>query len=124
MALTLDKFYWSNNGRYQKAVDALQALIPAEGTVPQPYKNKALERFRKACNRYYRLYNDGDFGVGPAKMFGIEYPSQYRTYKTFTYPNGRMGSYKSWGQGLYDAVEPAMDEIIVAAAIEQGIQLV
>lgn len=52
--------YWSEQGRHQALVTPLQALIPAVGEVPQGKKqNKHLERFRKAMNCYYDLYNNG-----------------------------------------------------------------
>lgn len=115
--------YWSHKGTYPEAVEKLQALIPASGSVAQPYKNKALERFRKAVNAYYRLYNDGDFNSGKGRMFGIEYISRFSTRKYYTGHGGRMQSYHDWTQGLYDEVEKGMDRIIEAAAKEQGIEL-
>ena len=115
--------YWNHKGTYPEAVEKLQALIPAEGAVANPYKNKALERFRKAQNAYYRLYNDGDFNSGKGRMFGIEYISRFRTRKFYTARNGRMQSYGCWAQGLYDEVEVGINKIIEAAAKEQGIEL-
>ena len=115
--------YWNHKGQYPVAVAALQALIPAEGSVANPYKNKALERFRKAQNAYYRLYNDGDFNSGKGRMFGIEYISRFRTRKFYTDGRGRMQSYHDWAQGLYDEVEVGINKIIEAAAKEQGIEL-
>lgn len=115
--------YWNNKGTYPEAVEKLQALIPVSGSVANPYKNKALERFRKAQNAYYRLYNDGDFNSGKGRMFGIEYISRFRTRKFYTAHNGRMQSYGCWAQGLYDEVEVGINKIIEAAAKEQGIEL-
>jgi len=52
--------YWNNEGTYQSIADELQALIPAIGEVPDgKTTNKCLERFRKAMNCYYDLYNNG-----------------------------------------------------------------
>ena len=115
--------YWNHKGTYPEAIEKLQALIPASGSVAQPYKNKTLERFRKAQNAYYRLYNDGDFNSGKGRMFGIEYISRFRTRKFYTAHNGRMQSYGCWAQGLYDEVEVGINKIIEAAAKEQGIEL-
>ena len=115
--------YWNHKGTYPEAVEKLQALIPATGSVANPYKNKALERFRKAQNAYYRLYNDGDFNSGKGRMFGIEYISHFRTRKFYNAHNGRMQSYGCWAQGLYDEVEVGINKIIEAAAKEQGIEL-
>ena len=47
--------YWNNNGRFQMYVEELEALIPSEGEVDEPRKNKALDKFRKASNCYYDL---------------------------------------------------------------------
>lgn len=115
--------YWAGKGKHQAAVEKLQALIPATGTVAQPYKNKALERFRKAQNAYYRLYNDGDFNSGKGRMFGVEHISRFSTRKFYTGYNGRMQSYHDWAQGLYDEVEVGINKIIEAACAEQGIEL-
>ena len=115
--------YWAGKGKHQAAVVKLQALIPSTGAVAQPYKNKALEKFRKASNAYYRLYNDGDFNSGKGRMFGIEYISRFSKPEYYTGWNGRMESHHAWAQGLYDEVEIGMDRIIEAACKEQGIEL-
>ena len=115
--------YWANKGTHQAIIEKLQALVPEDGPVAQPYKNKALERFRKAQNAYYRLYNDGDFNSGKGRMFGIEYISTYKRRQFYTGHNGRMQSYGTWAQGLYDEVEVGINKIIEAACNEQGIEL-
>ena len=52
--------YWNEQGTYQTIAEALQGLIPAIGEVPEgKTTNKALERFRRAQNCYYDLYNNG-----------------------------------------------------------------
>jgi hypothetical protein len=52
--------YWNDRGRYNDEAKALQALIPMVGAVPyRRTKNMHLERFRKAVNAYYDLYNNG-----------------------------------------------------------------
>ena len=114
--------YWNNDGKYNEAVKALQAMIPAEGAV-KGSKNKALERLRKAINKYYRLYNDGDFNIGARTIFGIEEMWEYTYYKTYTDWKGRLQSRKAFNEKLYAAVEEAMDEIVIAAALEQGVAL-
>lgn len=121
--MALENTYWSSNGKHQAIIEKLQALVPAEGPVQNPYKNKALEKFRKASNAYYRLYNDGDFNSGKGRMFGIEYISRFSKREYYTGWNGRMESHHAWAQGLYDEVETGMDRIIEAACKEQGIEL-
>ena len=49
--------YWNGNGKYQQFVEALNQLVPDEGAVEQPRKNKKLERFRIASNAYYDIFN-------------------------------------------------------------------
>jgi hypothetical protein len=52
--------YWNEQGTYQHIAEALQKLIPAIGDVPDgKTTNKCLERFRRAQNCYYDLYNNG-----------------------------------------------------------------
>ena len=107
--------YWAGKGKYPNTQQALHALIPCMGSVERPYKNKMLERYRKACNKYYRLYNDGDFNIGAARIFKIEQPSMYR------YPRWMNG--RSFRDEFYTLVEDAINTIIEAAAQEQGIEL-
>lgn len=112
--------YWNNDGKYNEAVKKLQELIPVEGSV-RGKANANLERLRKAINKYYRLYNDGDFNIGARTIFGISEMWEYTCYKTYTDWKGRLQSRKAYNAKLYAAVEEAMDEIIVAAATEQGV---
>lgn len=121
--MTTENTYWNHEGTYPAAVQKLQALIPHEGPVNQPYKNKALERFRKAQNAYYRLYNDGDFNSGTGKMFGVERISRFREYKHYRDNSGKVHAYRDWSTGLYIEVEVGINKIIEAAAKEQGIEL-
>jgi hypothetical protein len=52
--------YWEEKGTYQTQAEELQALLPYSGEVDKgKTTNKALERFRKAQNCYYDLYNNG-----------------------------------------------------------------
>ena len=108
--------YWNSNGKYQHFVDELNLLVPFEGEVDRPKKNRRLEKFRRASNCYYDLYNNGlgnRFGEMRSVM-GIA-PSNYRIINT-----SRRGCY-DFTPLLYKHVEAAMNEIVVAAAIEQGI---
>lgn len=115
--------YWNNKGAYPEVIEKLQALIPAEGAVTNPYKNKDLERFRKAVNAYYHLYNNGRFDSGKGRMFGIEHISRHRDRKFYADHKGRLRSYDCWAQELYDEVEVGINKTIEAAAKEQGIEL-
>jgi len=57
---TMNKTYWTGQGRYQLKADALEKLLPAIGEVEGGQgANKHLEAFRRAVNCYYDLYNNG-----------------------------------------------------------------
>ena len=108
--------YWNEKGAYQALVTPLQALIPAMGEVPQGKKqNKHLERFRKAQNCYYDLYNNGL--CNRAGEFRSVFGFSAVRYKIDDRSLGRFR------ESLYGATEQRMDEIIYAAAIEQGFAL-
>jgi len=49
--------YWNNNGKHQYSINALISIVPAEGECPK--HRPKLERFRRAWNAYYDLYNNG-----------------------------------------------------------------
>lgn len=106
----MEATYWGNNGTHQALVEKLNALIPASGSVARPAKNKNLEKFRKASNAYYDIFNNGGMnrGISIAKIFGIN----VRHY--------RYGNSTDWNR-IHTKVEPIMDQIIQAAAWEQGI---
>ena len=106
----MEQTYWNNAGKYQETASALQALIPMEGTVAEPRKNKELERYRKAVNCYYDLYNNGLCNRA----------AQFRT--VYGVPASYYGSYRNgYGAQLYVIVEEKLNSIIEAAAAEQGI---
>ena len=99
--------YWNGNGRYQSLADALHKRVPSEGAVENPNRNKALERYRKAVNAYYDLYNNG----------GLNRPQAINAYFKGAL---RLARAESWGQVPY-ATEAPMDRIILEAALEQGL---
>lgn len=104
--------YWNNDGLYQAAADALQALIPDSGEVANPRKNPKLELFRKAVNCYYDLYNNGlcNRARSFAAVYGIA-SSHYGNY-------GR-----GFSPRLYHRVEERLHKIILDAYFEQKISL-
>ena len=53
------KTYWSGKGKHEALKDALEALIPPSGEVANASDNPKLERYRRAANCYYDLYNNG-----------------------------------------------------------------
>lgn len=104
--------YWSENGKHQDLLDPLYDLIPAEGEVDKPHANPALERFRKASNAYYDLYNNGlgNRARSFSKIFGICLADYRDPYDRFEYADS-----------MFDLTEKRMDDIIILAAAEQNI---
>lgn len=100
--------YWNHKGRFETMAAAVQELVPDEGAVPNVHKNRALEKFRKAVNCYYDLYNNGLCNRAQSfnQLFGIA-SSNYRV------GNGRFGL------GIYEEVEAKMDKIVLDAYAEQ-----
>ena len=47
--------YWHGRGKYQAYSDQLAALVPARGEA----ECKHIDRFRRAGNAYYDIYNNG-----------------------------------------------------------------
>lgn len=104
--------FWNSNSPLQPLADELRALIPAEGEVPNKKQNPALERFRKASNCYYDLFNNGL--CNRAREF-------YHVFK-ITSSHYRQGE---WGYNnrLYEVVEPVMEQIVMDAMAEQAVNL-
>jgi hypothetical protein len=103
--------YWNNNGARQKQRQQLAKLIPNSGSVERPRINKALERFRKASNCYYDLYNNGL----------CNRVAEFRCVFGFSASRYKMRYRFGYAQELYDLVEITLDNIIFDACKEQGI---
>jgi hypothetical protein len=106
----MNNTYWNHNGKYEEFAQELRKLVPISGEVPNKRKNPALERFRKASNCYYDLYNNGLCNRANEfrRVFGIR-SSDYR-HGNFRYT-----------RFLYEETEVVMDQIIINAAAEQGL---
>ncbi len=91
-------------------VDALNALVPPSGSVTNKSRNRALETFRIASNAYYDLYNNGlgNRARSFSRVFGLRV-------------NDYMLGFADPSNRLFQVTEPRMDDIIYAAAKEQGI---
>jgi hypothetical protein len=102
--------YWNSKGKHQVVADALQELIPDSGSVKNTIKNKQLERFRKAVNAYYDLYNNGLYNRKSSfsRIFGV-------AAGDYEYRRGEFSP------RLYELAEEKMNEIIELAAAEQNI---
>lgn len=114
----MDNTYWNSNGRYQVIADRLRELIPVEGSVAQPRKNKALERFRVASNCYYDLYNNGL--CNRTAQFNHVFKTSAKSPRYCF--RSSYGGYK-WYNEFHVMIEERMDEIILAAAAEQHLDV-
>ena len=106
--------YWNEQGTYQIIAEALQGLIPAIGEVPEgKTTNKALERFRRAQNCYYDLYNNGL--INRAREFStlFKIAGVSREVKRNFYSNFLVSS------DTEDAIDNKMDRFIIEAYVEQ-----
>jgi hypothetical protein len=106
--------YWNEEGFHQTIAEALQGLIPAIGEVPEgKTTNKALERFRRAQNCYYDLYNNGL--INRAREFStlFKIPGVPREIKRNFYSNFLVSS------DTEDAIDNKMDRFIIEAYAEQ-----
>ena len=105
----LSNTYWSGNGSYGQLSAQLRAKIPESGSVTNVAKNKHLERFRKACNCYYDLYNNGlcNRARSFTKLFGIH------SWMIISGPH--------LNPNTIPKVEKKMDEFVLNAAKEQGL---
>jgi hypothetical protein len=108
----MENTYWNSKGRYETASQLLRAMVPTEGEVVNPKKNKALERFRRASNCYYDLYNNGLCNRA----------AEFRNVFCFSAVRMRTcdGDFRD---ACLVKTEEVMDHIIEAAAVEQGLAL-
>ena len=92
--------------------------FPDQGPCPKKYtKNKALERFRRAQNVVYDIFNNGLMNRGKQlKILGLrKYDLALDEYVGY-----RLVRYANWDQ-IEDVVEEKFTPIIMAAAREQGL---
>jgi hypothetical protein len=109
--------FWNNNTDLQTQVQQLQDLVPCEGEVVDKRKNRKLEKFRKASNVYYDLFNNG-LGNRASELrpiFGLRVVDYYVN----RWSNGRR--YKEIENRLYVDIEPLMRQIVIDACVEQNI---
>lgn len=108
------KTYWSHRGKHEDLNRKLHKLVPPIGEVVNADDNPALERFRKASNCYYDLYNNGlcnrqhEF----EEIFGIGLPREGEW-------EDEMPDSIELTQELVNKTEAAMNRIIRSAAKEQ-----
>jgi len=119
MSTTTKQTFWNSTNPLAPFADKLHELVPASGEVEDKRKNRALEKFRKAVNCYYDLYNNGL--CNRASEFYSVFKLASSKYKQTKY--GKYGRYTTFMDCLYDELEPLMDVIVVKACEEQGIAI-
>ena len=113
----IENTYWNQLGTHQNLARELGALLPTIGEIKGP-KTRALEKFRKASNAYYDIFNNGGCNRGAQiqSIFGFGMTSMSEPYRD-GYRNTRRYNWNA----IHKKVEPIMDQIILAAAVEQNI---
>ena len=103
---------WGVRNDVKHLVEALQHKLPASGMVKNANKNRCLEKFRKAQNVTYDIFNNGLCNRGrELKVLGLK---KYDLPLPDRYFNG------NWDR-IEFIVSEAMAPIIQNAAKEQGI---
>ena len=109
---------WTNEN-LKTVVDALNELVPFQGSVKNINKNRCLERFRTAQNVVHDIFNNGLMNRGKQlkvlKLKIWELPLDY-------WRGGQLIQPANWTR-IKEIVEPKMEKIILDAAKEQGIKL-
>ncbi len=109
---------WTNEN-LKTVVDALNELVPFQGSVKNINKNRCLERFRTAQNVVHDIFNNGLGNRGKQlKVLKLK-----KDDLALPYYYGNNGYYPgNWDQ-VKEMVEPKMEKVILDAAKEQGIKL-
>tara|TARA_B100000424_G_scaffold6550_1_gene4905 strand:- start:435 stop:797 length:363 start_codon:yes stop_codon:yes gene_type:complete len=108
---------WGVRNDVKHLIDPLNDLLPAMGMVKNANKNKWLEKFRKAQNVSYDIFNNGLCNRGKElKVLGL---------KKYDLPLPEYYGRDSYFPGNWDRIEfivsEAMAPIIQKAATEQGV---
>lgn len=101
------KTYWRGAGTYEELSQKLEAMVPAEGQVPNPETNRWLERFRKMSNAYYDIYQNGGGNAHRRASYYFKGASS-------------LAMARQWDD-VAEITEPLMDRSILKAAKEQGL---
>lgn len=110
----MESSYWNHKGKYQKAADALNKLVPEEGEVDSAHPH--LEKFRKASNCYYDTFNNGLCNRRS------EFRSIFKNVVVVS--RGRGTGYYDIDMQNWILLDKEMDAIILHAAAEQGVDVI
>ena len=118
MTLITTPSFWNNNHPSQSLRDAVAKLVPSSGSVENPRKNRALEKFRKASNCYYDLFNNGLCNRS------VEFRTVFDLNKSELMHKFRGGwDFKQDSHPIWAILESKMNEIVLCAAQEQSVDL-
>ena len=105
---------WGVNEGFKDLCDKLTELLPFEGRCESRMsKNKHLEKFRRAQNAAYDLFNNG---------LGNKRSLFKKIYGWSVGPRDTSYAQKMTWSHWEDKVEEVMTPIIIAAAKEQGVK--
>ena len=108
------------NKNLTSVVEALNDLIPMEGSVTNPVKNRKLEQYRVAQNVCYDIFNNGLGNKGKSlKCLGLK---MYELPLDYYSSNGELIQPANWTR-IEEIIEPIMEKKIMLAAVEQNIPL-
>ena len=114
----MENTYWNRKGTYENLVAELNKLVPDMGEIAGS-NNRKLEKFRKASNAYYDIFNNGGCNRGAQirSIFGFGMTTMSEVVW------GEHGKYRKYHwDAIHAIVEPIMDKIILAAAKEQDVR--
>ena len=97
--------YWEEKGLHQEMANELNLLIPFMRSVENKRYRKKLERYRKAANAYYDIFNNGGYNMG--REIGATFGALSDLIKL-----------EDW-EAVYEIVEPIMHKIIVEAYLAE-----
>ena len=107
--------FWDGKSELTPLANALSKLIPVEGEVADKKQNRALEKFRRAQNCYYDLYNNGlgNRAQEFSRVFGFGVKQYNQPWR---------GRYE-YADALFARTELVMRQIVLDAAVEQVTKL-
>lgn len=113
-SMNFQNTYWGSSRKYTELSKKLSALVPYEGKCPSD--KPKLERFRKASNAYYDMYNNGLSG---------EFSRIFKVKGTIINPRSRFAPKPedSVTTPVIQQAEAVMDRIVIAAAKEAGFEI-
>ena len=102
----------------EQVYNVLDEMIPLEGSVRNVNKNRALERFRKATNVVYDIFNNGLCNKAKSlRVLGLKkYDLPLEEYR-----GGELLMRANW-ERIAEIVTPIYEKILLEAVKEQGIQ--